>query len=84
MVAGYKINAQKSIVVLYTINIQPKNFNQENNFIAPKGNKIWINLTEEVWNSHNEYHKTSKKFEKIYINGMASYVHGLGDLILFR
>jgi hypothetical protein len=40
MVAGYKINAQKSIVVLYTINIQPKNFNQENNFIAPKGNKI--------------------------------------------
>ena len=86
-VAGYKINVQKSVMVLYT------NQNFLKRKLGEKSHLQWhqkrikyleINLTKEVKDLSPWNFKTLKKEIKNDTNGKISCVHRLDDLILLK
>ena len=80
-VAGYKINAQKSVAFPYTTNeATQREIKKSIPFtIAPKTIKyLGINITKEVKNLYNEnYRKLMKEMEEDTKNGKIFHAHGL-------
>ena len=84
-VAGYKINAQKSVAFQYTNNEATEREIKESVpfIIAPKTiNYLGINLIKEVKNLYTEnYRKLMKEIEDDTKNGKIFHAHGLEELI---
>ena len=90
-VAGYKINAQKSVAFLYTNNeVTEREIKESIPFIvAPKTIKyLGINLTKEVKNLYTEkYRKLMKELKKTHTHthkGKTFHTHGLEEQISLK
>ena len=85
-VAGYKINAQKSMAFLYTNNeSEEREIKESISFtIAPKSIRyLGINLTKEVKiKTINTIERFGKKLRKTPRDGKIFHAHGLAELIL--
>ena len=85
-VAGYKINAQKSMAFLYTNNeSEEREIKESISFtIAPKSIRyLGINLTKEVKiETINTIERFGKKLRKTQRVGNIYHAHGLAELIL--
>ena len=86
-VAGYKINIQKSVAFLYTINELSERSTEETTplKIASKWIKhLGINQPKEVKDLYSENYKTLMKEIEDNTNGKVCHVHGLEELILLK
>uniref|UniRef100_A0A8C0LFD8 RNA-directed DNA polymerase n=1 Tax=Canis lupus dingo TaxID=286419 RepID=A0A8C0LFD8_CANLU len=85
-VAGYKINAQKSVAFLYTNNeTEEREIKESIPFtIAPKSIRyLGINLTKDVKDLYPQNYRTLlKKLRKTQRDGIIFHAHGLAELIL--
>ena len=85
-VAGYKINAQKSVAFLYTNNeTEEREIKESIPFtIAPKGIRyLGMNLTNEVkYVYFKNYRTLLKEIRKTQRDGKIFHAHGLEELIL--
>ena len=84
--AGYKINAQKSVAFLYTNNeTEEREIKESIPFtIAPKSIRyLGISLTKEVKDLYPKNYRTLlKKLRKTQRDGKIFHAHGLEELIL--
>ena len=85
-VAGYKINAQKSVAFLYTNNeTEEREIKESIPFtIAPKSIRyLGINLTKDVKDLYPQNYRTLlKELRKTQRDGKIFHAHGLAELIL--
>ena len=85
-IAGYKINAQKSMAFLYTNNeTEEREIKESIPFmIAPKSIRyLGINLTKEVNDLYpKNYRKLLKEIEEDTKRWKIFHAHGLAELIL--
>ena len=84
--AGYKINAQKSVAFLHSNNeTEEKEIKESIPFtIAPKSVRyLGINLTKEVKDLYPKNYRTLlKEMRKTQRDGKIFHAHGLAELIL--
>ena len=84
-VAGYKINAQKSMAFLYTNNeTEEREIRESVSFtIAPKSIRyLGINLTKEVKDLYPKNYRKLLKLRKTQRDGKIFHAHGLAELTL--